>query len=171
MTGEGEGGEENCHMLTTSPLNEGAVGKKLHTSQSSDPAEIRLLEENLSETRYTAVQVMEDIVNISKDHKELLKHSMCIALLKRKWRKLEFLYYGWMLTKVIFPILLISVATIEGPFLKDCLRKIKQNTTEENTPVFRTSNASLHYLLVPFTIFLSLFYIVELLQMGISVKW
>ena len=29
MTGEGEGGEENCHMLITSLLNEGAVIKSV----------------------------------------------------------------------------------------------------------------------------------------------
>ena len=50
----------------------------------------------------TDIQVMEDMVKITPDHKELLKHPVCMALLRRKWRQLECQYFGWLFAKFVF---------------------------------------------------------------------
>ena len=120
---------------------------------------------------YTTKDVMEDMVKISPDHKELLKHPLFMALLKRKWKKIEHIYLLWMFIKIIFLCLLLTVIVMEGQTLKDNRQNSTESLKMEQIDLIpEISNMSLMYL-VPFTFLLLFMFIVELFQIGISASW
>jgi len=114
---------------------------------------------------------VEDMVNITPDHKELLKHPMLMAILMQKWRTIKHIYFVWMFIKFLFLFFLLTIAITEGQTLKDQRQLVTKNlTVKEMISNRETSDLSLTYL-VPFTVLLVFMITVEIFQLGVSFTW
>ena len=127
--------------------------------------------EKNEQAELTAIQVMEDMVKITPEHKELLKHPMFMALLMRKWNIIKPIYFCWMFSKILFLCFLGTIAIMEGQTLKDQREMMTKNSmTDEKKPIKGSIDLSLIYLF-PFTVLLLFMIIVEIFQIFVSLTW
>jgi len=130
---------------------------------------------------FREIKIIEDIVNISNDHRILLQHPLPRAMIMYKWSKLQKYYYLWMATKVLFFCLLLGVVGTYGPYLHRCLDKTskdKLNTSEDDNQIEEEAENNIDdkmggqiYLLGIYSIFQGIMIFVEILQMSASFSW
>ena len=94
-----------------------------------------IVSENLSE-----LGLINDIIHMRKENRQLLKHPLLEALIMMKWRKFQWLWFMMLVLQLIFTILIFRIGTL--------LLKFEPNNCKDMIEADNLTKGRFHMILI-----------------------